>query len=157
MLKIHDFFRLCLPVVPSTTIPSIQAGPEAWYPGGGIFGWTWGRITTSQEKSNKSQLEIKKNLQSFWLSAFGYWLSAFGYRLSAFGLGRTWLERAFLKNLQFLDFSPKKKIVRNFLKNLIFLIFFEFFTKHALIIFLRGREIIIKKYWVFYEIWANKK
>ena len=91
-----------------------QAGPEAWYPGARIFGWIWGRITTSQEKSNKSQLEIKKNLQSFWLSAFGYWLSAFGYRLSAFGLGRTWLERAFLKNLQFLDFPPKKKLCEIF-------------------------------------------
>ena len=37
----------------------IQAGPEAWYPGAGIFGWTWGRITTSQIKSNKSQLETR--------------------------------------------------------------------------------------------------
>ena len=124
MLKIHDFFRLCLPVHPSPiTHPPIrqQAGPEAWYPGARIFGWIWGRNTTYQEKSNKSQLEIKKNLQSFWLSAFGYWHSAFGYRLSAFGLGRTWLERAFLEKLRFF---PLKKIVRNFLKNLIFLIFF---------------------------------
>ena len=45
MLKIHDFFRLCLPVHhpsihhpsithPSPIHPSIQVGPEAWYPGG---------------------------------------------------------------------------------------------------------------------------
>ena len=34
-----------------------QVGPEAWYPGAGISGWTWGRITTSQVESNKSQLE----------------------------------------------------------------------------------------------------
>ena len=34
-----------------------QAGPEAWNPGGGIFGYIWGKNTTSQVKSNKSQLE----------------------------------------------------------------------------------------------------
>ena len=53
----HGFFGIKM-TRPSVR-PSIQAGPEAWYPGAGIFGWTWGRITTSQEKSNKSQLETR--------------------------------------------------------------------------------------------------
>ena len=55
---------------------------EAWYPVAGIFGCIWGRITTSQVKSNQSQLEIKKSAK---FSAFGFWLSALGFRLKALG------------------------------------------------------------------------
>ena len=84
-IKIRDFFDFACPSIthpsithPSPIHPSIQTGPEAWYPGAGIFGYIWGRITTSQEKSNKSQIRNQINLRRFWLLAFGSRLSAFG-------------------------------------------------------------------------------
>merc|ERR1712055_492900 len=46
---------------------------------------------------------------------------------------------------------PKKKIVRNFLTNLKFFIFFEFFSENILKTLLRGRETTRKKYRIVFE------
>ena len=51
--------------------------------------------------------------------------------------------------------SLKKKIVRNFFQYLKFLKIFEFFTKDVSNTLLRGREIVEKKYWVFFEIFPK--
>ena len=45
----------------------------------------------------------------------------------------------------------EKKIVRNFLDKIKFLIFFEFFSENVLKIFLRGRETTRKKYRIVFE------
>ena len=45
----------------------------------------------------------------------------------------------------------KKKIVRNFLTNLKFFIFFEFFSENVLKTLLRGRETTRKKYRIVFE------
>ena len=45
----------------------------------------------------------------------------------------------------------EKKIVRNFLKNLKFFIFFEFFSENVFESLLRGREVTRKKYRVKFE------
>ena len=45
----------------------------------------------------------------------------------------------------------KKKVVRNFLTNLNFFIFFEFFSENVLKTLLRGRETTRKKYRIFFE------
>ena len=47
--------------------------------------------------------------------------------------------------------SLKKKVVRNFLKNLFFLIFFEFFSENVFKSLLRGRETIRKKNRIVFE------
>merc|ERR1711973_306490 len=47
--------------------------------------------------------------------------------------------------------SLKKKVVRNFLKNLNFFIFFDFFSENVFKSFLRGKEITRKKYRIVFE------
>ena len=51
----------------------------------------------------------------------------------------------------FFEKSLKKKVVRNFLTNLKFFIFFEFFSEDVLKTLLRGRETTRKKYRIFFE------
>merc|ERR1711973_505260 len=47
--------------------------------------------------------------------------------------------------------SLKKKVVRNFLKNLNFFIFFDFFSENVFKSFLRGKERTRKKYQIVFE------
>ena len=50
-----------------------------------------------------------------------------------------------------MEKSLKKKVVRNFLKNLIFLIFFEFLSENVCKRLLRGKETTRKKYRIVFE------
>ena len=52
---------------------------------------------------------------------------------------------------QKIEEIAEKKVVRNFLTNLIFLIFFEFFSENVLKTLLRGRETTWKYYWMIFE------
>ena len=93
---------------------SIQACCAPGTPEGRIFGSTWGRINTSQEKSNKSQIINWKFCKAFgfWLSAFGFWLLAFGVWLLAFGFSLSALGprlSAFVYRLSALGFPVKRE------------------------------------------------
>ena len=52
---------------------------------------------------------------------------------------------------QKIEEIAEKKVVRNFLTNLIFLFFFEFFSENVLKTLLRGRETTRKKYRIVFE------
>ena len=60
-----------------------------------------------------------------------------------------------LRNILFLIKSRKnrwkKKVVRNFLTNLKFFIFFNFFSENVLKTFLKESESTRKKYWIVFE------
>ena len=99
------------------------------------------------------QISIRNKKKSAKLLAFSFRLLALGFRLSAFGFW-AWTHMAwasFFEKFAIFRFSPQKKIVRNFLKNLIFLIFFEFFSENVLKTLLRGRETTRKKYQIVFE------